>query len=357
MARPKIALISPSSSLHLSETVLKAVWVLNFCSPSYPQSESLTTLLGFKRAFIGFTFSVFPLHLGRFTKLIMVNDVIAPARRALQYYLTDGGFDANRVKESFQKIVPKDGVKSFGFLVTQEVLAELGYLLTRRYRKSAKPNKVAEPLDLTNSDHLLEITQSKEPSVVSATGRWSNDRPYYTNALTLIRMIDPEKGAIGPDFSEPLFELFRQKFSQGDFFGLETVQSLCHYSVTSSTQLKQLMKSILTSAEHWLRDNHWRNTNKALDFVRTLLDDSHHPEISQKLEEVQNLITHQSWLPIRPTEKDLSVLENLKQLEALIVKQESLHFALMESDEKSWRVEELQANNRGRTLKRRHRKW
>ena len=86
-----------------------------------------------------------------------------------------------------------------------------------------------------------------------ADERWNNIPSVYTNALTLIRMIDPEKGATGADYGEPLLELLRQQFSKGHFHGLErSTQLLCQYSIMSSLKQKQLMKSFLAGAEQWL---------------------------------------------------------------------------------------------------------
>ena len=48
-------------------------------------------------------------------------------------------------------------------------------------------------------------------------------------------MIDLERGAIGAEYTERLLGLFRQQFSKGHFFDLETIQLLYQYSIMDSS--------------------------------------------------------------------------------------------------------------------------
>ena len=203
---------------------------------------------------------------------------IEKIRAPIQFFFAYN-WGANLVKERLQEILPKDGPESFEFLATQKVLTELGFLLTKNSDDSDSDDSASNDCNLAESSNL---TQSKEPPVISATvERWNNYPSIYANALVLIRRIDPEKGAIGADYSELLLGLYREKFSKGRFFGLESIQFLCQYSIMNSFQQKQLMKSFLTGAEKWLFDNHWSYTRKTLDFVR-MLDANHHSENTSK---------------------------------------------------------------------------
>ena len=73
----------------------------------------------------------------------MDDNIIAKTQTAIQCFL---GFrwDANRIKECFQEMIPKDGTEPFEFLATQKVLNELESLLTEEGNGPPEPANLAE---------------------------------------------------------------------------------------------------------------------------------------------------------------------------------------------------------------------
>jgi hypothetical protein len=217
----------------------------------------------------------------------------------------------------FQDRIPNDGNGSFESMATQKILTELKTLLTQEDEKPQQPDK---------SSHFD-----------SATGkRWQNHSQLYNNALILIEMIDPQKGSINADYMKPLLTLFTQKFNNGMFHGLETVFTLCQYSIMDLSHQKQLIVSFLAGANYWLDRNHWSYSQKSLDFITRILNGSHHPEIVHSLQVIQSLISKRSWKPLGPEYGDPLILNKVDQLEHHIRDQLLLHFTPMESNENSW---------------------
>jgi len=137
----------------------------------------------------------------------------------------------------------------------------------------------------------------------------------YASALFLIEKIDLPKGSIGVDYSKPLLTLFAKRFNKGSLHGLGTALTLFQYSITESSQQKQLCMSILSSAKYWLDQNRGKNASNSLDMINQLLDGIYHSGISQQLGEVQSLMSELGCTPIGQRHDDLQTLNALNRLE------------------------------------------
>ncbi|KAJ9601866.1 hypothetical protein H2200_013639 [Cladophialophora chaetospira] len=250
----------------------------------------------------------------------MAEDSGAETTQVLREFLYKG-CHVGRVKKCLQKTIINHGTP-FEVLATQKVLAEVDSVLT----------------------NLSKLLGSTKASVASSSGTWHNFRAVYTNALTLIRSIDPEKGAIGSEYGDPLLGLFIQKFGEGDIFHLETIQELCYYSTTSLSEQKRLICSLLICAEAYFRGDMWNYTVEALDIVRVLLDSEYHKNMLKLIEETLDRLTKPALLCYDTN--DPATLDNFRKLNALISQQESIQFESMGINENSWRLQDARRNKK-----------